>query len=1062
MCIQEPSPPSSPEPTNSEPMNSEPLNSEPQPPPEPAPESRKRSMPEPYTSEPTPKPKHHGVSSSTSTRPPPPPSSSTPFLNPVESTEDLVEDMFKFIPMPLEELNRQSPSRSSTLPQPPPISDELFKFLPMNLFDDLEPLNTKPLNTIFPIQDENYSVLEPVRIDWTPPFARNIDDRISDRADPVFTNEPMALDFLDSWEAPETSLRRRKVSAVVSSSINYVPVDHDGNTDVPIPTPRSKLVGAGIENLVNTCFMASILQCLTHTGGLYLFIRYYSHDASSCRRGGGFCVICAFSEHNARAFHIDRNPIRPDMFLQNVKQFSDNFVAHRQEDAHEFLIGALNNLRSAFQKDGSYDIIEQIFGGEIVSQLRCCSCGFSSNTVDPILDLGLAVENVSTIQRALDAYIMVENMGEMLKCSNCDQQVYKEKQLLIDKAPEVAVLHLKRFKNDGSSFEKINHHVYFTMELDLEPYTSAKGKKDPMLKYDLYAVVVHSGSTANSGHYFSYVRSDEDHWHLMDDAAVYSVSKQHVLIQEAYMLFYAKQGTAWFSSILKHKERDFKATYIDNTRDSDRKEKDVVFIDLEATESDSPEANDDDSMRANNSDSPKLNDDYSMRADDSNSMYGFNSDSPDGNEKTSSDMLEEEECDLAGANDKDSKDADDNDSKATNEMSVSDMEGEECDLADANDDKDSKDVNVKSVSGMAGEECDLADANDKDSKDANDKDSKDANEKSVSGMDGADGNDSKDANANDSSVSRQDGEECDLGDANDKDSKDANEKPMSGMDGADDNDSKDTNANDSSVSSMDREECDLADANDKDSKDANEKSVSGMDGADDNDSKDANANDSSMSSKDGEECDLADANDKDSKDANEKSVSGMDGADDNDSKDANANDSSVSSKDGEECDLVDANANDSSVSSKDGEGCDLVDANANDSSVSSKDGEECDLVDANANDSSVSSKDGEGCDLVDANANDSSVSSKDGEECDLVDANANDSSVSSKDGEECDLVDANDKDSQDANDDNDSDSQDESDDNDSDSQDANDDNDSKIANERLGSDMGEDDVIPQS
>src|SRR4051812_45817739 len=41
--------------------------------------------------------------------------------------------------------------------------------------------------------------------------------------------------------------------------------------------------------------------------------------------------------------------------------------------------------------------------------------------------------------------------------------------------------------------------------------------------YDLYAVVVYSGSTIKSGHYFSYVRSDENTWHLMDDSEVVSM-----------------------------------------------------------------------------------------------------------------------------------------------------------------------------------------------------------------------------------------------------------------------------------------------------------------------------------------------------------------------------------------------------------------------------------------------------------------------------------------------------------------------------------------------------------
>ncbi|KAL5063297.1 hypothetical protein RYX36_025034 [Vicia faba] len=745
-------------------------------------------MQEHNSPEPNPKPKLHGAfSSSTPRQPPPPPPPST---NTEEFTDPFVEDMFKNLPMPLEELNRQNPSRS-TLPPPPPISED-FEFLPASIFDD-EP---EPLNMIYPLHEGNYPILEPGSKGWTPLYASNIDERISSRADPIDTDEAMYADYVNPRDFTEPNLHRHKVSAVVSPSISYVSVNHDGYAD-----------GAGIANLRNTCFMAAILQCLTHTRQLFFGLRYCLHDTSR-HDESGFCAICAFRDHNDQALEESRNTIYPTAFLQNVNKFSTTFVPHAQEDAHEFLFCALNKLKNAYPEQGlKNNLIEQIFGGETLSKLRCRSCGFSSDTVDPTFDLGLVVEDMETVQRALDAYIMVENMDGTFNCSGCNQEVYMEKQLLIDTAPEVAVLHLKRFKKDRTSYGKIEDHVYFTMELDLEPYTSAKGKESPNLKYDLYAVVVHSGSTANSGHYFSYVRSDEKAWHLMDDSKVFSVSEEHVLAQQAYLLFYAKQGTGWFSSIVKDEERVLKSKSIDNTQDFGCSQMDHYILSEETDYntqdfgcskmdhcilSEAPDYKTRDFgcrdmdfgckdmdcyilSEATDNDSPYVNDDDLMRANDCDSTHGIDTDSPNGKEKTASDM-EEEECDSAGVNDKDSKDA--------NEKSVSGMDGEECDLADVNDDKDSKDANEKSVSGMDGEECDLADVNDdKDSKHANDdEDSKDANEKSLSGTDG---------------------EECDLADANDdKDSKDAN----------DDKDSK--NANEKSMSGTDGEECDLADAND--------------------------------------------------------------------------------------------------------------------------------------------------------------------------------------------------------------------------------------------------------
>lgn len=40
------------------------------------------------------------------------------------------------------------------------------------------------------------------------------------------------------------------------------------------------------------------------------------------------------------------------------------------------------------------------------------------------------------------------------------------------------------------------------------------------LKYELYAIVEHTGFSSTSGHYFSYIRSSPDTWHRLDDSKV--------------------------------------------------------------------------------------------------------------------------------------------------------------------------------------------------------------------------------------------------------------------------------------------------------------------------------------------------------------------------------------------------------------------------------------------------------------------------------------------------------------------------------------------------------------
>uniref|UniRef100_M1DJ86 Ubiquitin carboxyl-terminal hydrolase n=1 Tax=Solanum tuberosum TaxID=4113 RepID=M1DJ86_SOLTU len=130
-------------------------------------------------------------------------------------------------------------------------------------------------------------------------------------------------------------------------------------------------------------------------------------------------------------------------------------------------------------------------------------------------------------------------------CEKCKTQGPFEKQLLIDRAPSVATLCLKRFNNDGFVVQKVDKHVSFPLELDMLHYTNKINNEE--MKYDLYAVIVHLGFSISSGHYYSFIRCNPNEWYKFNDEHVHWVHEDHVLAEQAYILFYAKRGTLWFS-----------------------------------------------------------------------------------------------------------------------------------------------------------------------------------------------------------------------------------------------------------------------------------------------------------------------------------------------------------------------------------------------------------------------------------------------------------------------------------------------------------------------------------
>ncbi|TMW95369.1 hypothetical protein EJD97_009004 [Solanum chilense] len=311
-----------------------------------------------------------------------------------------------------------------------------------------------------------------------------------------------------------------------------------------IENKPSKTMGIGLSNLGNTCFLNAVLQCIMHTVVLLQLLASIDHISPCNNHTIGFCVVCMIRHLVDRSMVGAYDYISPRKIVSHLKDFSPDFDLYQQEDAHEFLQCFLNKLEYCCSNLEPQDnIVEESFGGRFVSKLRCCNCEYFSITQEPFIDISLDIDDIDSVPEALSSFTKIEKFE--FSCEMCEIHGSFEKQLLVDRAPSVAALHLKRFKNNGTDIQKVEKHVSFPLELDMLLYTNEINNEE--MKYDLYAIIVHSGSSMSSGHYYSFIRCAPNEWYKFNDKQVDFVEEDIVLSQEAYIILYAKRDTLWFS-----------------------------------------------------------------------------------------------------------------------------------------------------------------------------------------------------------------------------------------------------------------------------------------------------------------------------------------------------------------------------------------------------------------------------------------------------------------------------------------------------------------------------------
>ncbi|PIN23230.1 Ubiquitin carboxyl-terminal hydrolase [Handroanthus impetiginosus] len=308
-------------------------------------------------------------------------------------------------------------------------------------------------------------------------------------------------------------------------------------------TPR------GLVNCGNSCYANAVLQCLTCTKPLIIYLLHRSHSRSGCSKD--WCLMCEL-EQLVMMLRESGGPLSPINILMYIRSLNSQIGDGSQEDAHEFLRLLVASMQSicleGFGGENKVDprlqdttFIQHTFGGRLRSKVKCLRCNHESERYENMMDLTLEIFGwVESLEDALTQFTSTEDLdGEnMYRCTRCGAYVRARKQLDIQDAPNILTIVLKRFQE--GNYGKINKCITFPEMLDMVPFMTGTDDIPPL--YMLYAVVVHldTSNASFSGHYISYVKDLQGNWFRVDDTEVRPVALSQVMSEGAYILFYMR------------------------------------------------------------------------------------------------------------------------------------------------------------------------------------------------------------------------------------------------------------------------------------------------------------------------------------------------------------------------------------------------------------------------------------------------------------------------------------------------------------------------------------------
>lgn len=329
---------------------------------------------------------------------------------------------------------------------------------------------------------------------------------------------------------------------------------------------------SGLQNLGNTCFINSAIQCMFNVYELNNMIENINLEKKINDKPDSVLLL---EWNKLREMIWNENCIiSPGGFVSNVKKISkikdkDLFTGWAQNDLPEFLCFLLDCFHNALcrevemtingtienEKDKMaklcYEMMQKMYKKEFseiltlfygihVSNIISLENKVLSSCPEPFLNISLPIPNKSGINLydCIDLYTVCEELKDdnawFNEKTKCKENVTKK--LLFWSLPTIMIIDLKRFTQ---SLKKDNTMIEIPINnLDMRKYVNEYNSESYI--YDLFGICNHFGSV-NNGHYTSFVRNANGKWYHYDDMNVNEVEDNNIISSNAYCLFFRKK-----------------------------------------------------------------------------------------------------------------------------------------------------------------------------------------------------------------------------------------------------------------------------------------------------------------------------------------------------------------------------------------------------------------------------------------------------------------------------------------------------------------------------------------